>query len=156
MSVFVIILGTWLLEKLKLGKWYHISPVLWSLHWLPVVQRIDFIAALLEYKSLHGLAPKYISDMLVPYEPSQTLRSLGRGRIEKPRVRNKCAKAAFQFCEANIWNNLPEGVRSLYSSHVWIQTYMTTKGILSALFTFHVTDFVFQINYVCFLQFYVL
>uniref|UniRef100_A0A8C7WRW4 Reverse transcriptase domain-containing protein n=1 Tax=Oryzias sinensis TaxID=183150 RepID=A0A8C7WRW4_9TELE len=50
-------------------KYDHISPVLRSLHWLPVPQRIDFKAALLVYKSLHGRAPKYISDMLVPYEP---------------------------------------------------------------------------------------
>ena len=31
------------------------SPVLRSLHWLPVAQRIDFKTALLAYKSLHGL-----------------------------------------------------------------------------------------------------
>ena len=43
-----------------------------SLHWIPVAQRIDFKTALLEYKSLHGLAPKYISDMLETYEPAGT------------------------------------------------------------------------------------
>uniref|UniRef100_A0A3B4BKU5 G-protein coupled receptors family 1 profile domain-containing protein n=1 Tax=Periophthalmus magnuspinnatus TaxID=409849 RepID=A0A3B4BKU5_9GOBI len=58
-------------------KYEHISPVLRSLHWLPVAQKIDFKAALLLYKSLHGLGPKYISDMLVPYEPSRTLRTSG-------------------------------------------------------------------------------
>ena len=35
-------------------KYDHISPVLRSLHWLPVAQRIE---ALLVYKSLHGLMP---------------------------------------------------------------------------------------------------
>ncbi|KAK7930462.1 hypothetical protein WMY93_006857 [Mugilogobius chulae] len=62
-------------------KYRHISPVLRSLHWLPVAQRIDFKTALLVFKSLHGLAPKYISDMLVRYEPSRTLRTSGTGLL---------------------------------------------------------------------------
>ena len=39
-------------------KYDHISPVLASLHWLPVVFRIDF-------KSLNGLAPSYITNLLI-------------------------------------------------------------------------------------------
>ncbi|KAK7877377.1 hypothetical protein WMY93_031914 [Mugilogobius chulae] len=89
-------------------KYDHISPVLRSLHWLPVAQRIDFKTALLVFKSLHGLAPKYISDMLVPYEPSRTLRTLGIGLLLVPRVRTKRGESAFQFYAAKIWNSLPE------------------------------------------------
>jgi len=40
----------------------HITPVLRQLHWLPVKQKIDFKLAVLVYKSLHGLAPPYLSD----------------------------------------------------------------------------------------------
>jgi len=40
----------------------HITPVQRQLHWLPVKQRIDFKLAVLVYKSLHGLAPPYLSD----------------------------------------------------------------------------------------------
>jgi len=96
-------------------KYDHISPVLRSLHWLPVAQRIDFKTALLVYKSLHGLAPKYISDMLVPYEPARTLRSTGTGLMLVPRVRTKHGEAAFQIHTAKIWNNLPEDVRQASS-----------------------------------------
>ena len=101
----------------KTRKYDHISPVLRSLHWLPVAQRIDFKAALLVYKSLHGLALKYISDMIVPYEPSRTLRRSGLGLFKKPSVSTKCGEAAFLFYEANIWNILPEGVRSAFYLH---------------------------------------
>ena len=38
----------------------HITPVLKSLHWLPVSYRIDFKVLLLVYKSLNGLGPEYI------------------------------------------------------------------------------------------------
>ena len=48
----------------------HISPVLNSLHWLPVGQRIDFKVLLLVFKSLHGLGPTYIVELLHNYEPS--------------------------------------------------------------------------------------
>lgn len=95
----------------KTRKYEHISPVLRSLHWLPVAQRIDFKAALLVYKSLHGLAPKYISDMLVPYEPSRTLRTSGTGLLLVPRVRTKHGESGFQFYAAKIWNSLSEDVR---------------------------------------------
>ncbi len=36
----------------------YITPVLMSLHWLPVTFRIDFKVLLLVYKSLNGLEPK--------------------------------------------------------------------------------------------------
>ncbi len=53
----------------------HITPVLRSLHWLPVTFRIDFKVLLLVYKSLNGLGPKYIADMLTEYKPNRPLRS---------------------------------------------------------------------------------
>ena len=84
-------------------KYDHISPVLRSLHWLPVAQRIDFTIALLEYKSLHG--------MLEPNEPTRTLRTSGRGLLLGPRVRTKQGEAAFQFYAPKIWNSLTEDVR---------------------------------------------
>ena len=42
----------------------HITPVLRSLHWLPVSFRIDFKILLLVYKALNGLGPSYIADLL--------------------------------------------------------------------------------------------
>src|SRR5208282_3172658 len=44
----------------------HISPVLRRLHWLPVRHRMTFKIASLVYKSLHGLAPTYLSRQCVP------------------------------------------------------------------------------------------
>ncbi|KAI3356306.1 hypothetical protein L3Q82_017205, partial [Scortum barcoo] len=46
----------------KTRKRDHITPVLASLHWLPVKFRVDFkILLLLTYKALHGLAPSYLN-----------------------------------------------------------------------------------------------
>ncbi len=45
-------------------KFDHITPTLMRLHWLPVKYRVIFKIVLLVYKARHGLAPKYICDML--------------------------------------------------------------------------------------------
>ena len=39
----------------------HITPLLRSLHWLPVRERIAFRLAVLVYRCLHGMAPAYLS-----------------------------------------------------------------------------------------------
>ena len=59
----------------KTKKYEHITPILTSLHWLPVKQRIDFKILLTVFKSMNGLAPYYIDDMLTEYRPGKTLRS---------------------------------------------------------------------------------
>ncbi len=72
----------------------HITPVLRSLHWLPVTFRIDFKAL-----SLNGLGPKYIADMLTEYKPNRPLRSLGSSQLEIPRIHTKQGESAFSYYE---------------------------------------------------------
>ncbi len=96
----------------KTKKVDHITPVLRSLHWLPVCQRIDFKILLLVYKELNGLGPKYISDLLLRYEPSRPLRSSGAGLLSVPRVKTKQGEAAFSYYAPYIWNKLPDNCRS--------------------------------------------
>ena len=45
----------------------HITPVLKSLHWLPVQFRIDFKVLVIIFKCIHGLVPAYLSDLLQVY-----------------------------------------------------------------------------------------
>jgi len=56
-------------------KYEHITPVLRSLHWLPVTFRIDFKVLLLVNKSFNGLGPQYIAVILTEYKPNRSLRS---------------------------------------------------------------------------------
>ena len=51
----------------------QITPILMEPHWLPICHRILFKMLVLIYKGLHGLAPPYISALLVPYTPTRTL-----------------------------------------------------------------------------------
>ena len=68
-------------------RYDHITPVLTSLHWLPIQARADFKILLLTYKSLNGLAPSYLAELINPYIPARPLRSLGTNLLEIPRVK---------------------------------------------------------------------
>ena len=48
---------------LNLSKFWHITPTLRQLHWLPVVKRIHFKILLLAFKAIHGLYPPYIGEL---------------------------------------------------------------------------------------------
>jgi len=50
-------------EVMVFIKYDHITPVLASLHCLPVCFRIDFKIVLITFKALHSLSPCYISDL---------------------------------------------------------------------------------------------
>ena len=57
------------------GRCEHITPVLKSLHWLPVQQRIKFKTLVLVYKAVNNLAPVYLRELLHPHVPCRGLRS---------------------------------------------------------------------------------
>ncbi len=69
--------------------------VLKSRHWLPVRFRISFKVLVLVFKCLNGLGPSYLSDLLLPYEPSRTLRSSGAGLLIVPNVKTKTMRPRF-------------------------------------------------------------
>ena len=109
----------------------HITPVLKSLHWLPVCNRIDFKILLIVYKSLNGLAPIYISELLPHYVPSRPLRSSGTGLLAVPRIKTKYGEAAFCHYATNSWNKLPEHIRSaptLLTFKNRLKTFMFTSA----------------------------
>ncbi len=56
-------------------KFDRIFPILTSLHWLPVKQRIELKIVVFVFKALRGLAPTYLSDLLRYHNPSRGLRS---------------------------------------------------------------------------------
>ncbi len=94
----------------------HISPVLESLHQLPVRFRIDFKILMLTYKALHGLAPHYLSQLLTVYTPSRDLRSSDSGLLVVPPTHlQSMGDRAFSSCAPNLWNSLPSEIRQAES-----------------------------------------
>ena len=76
----------------------HITPVLVSLHWLPVRQRISYKTAVLVWKCLHDAAPRYLADLCVPAHSvrgRQQLRSTASGTLLVPRARTAIGQRIF-------------------------------------------------------------
>jgi len=46
----------------NISRYDHITPVLYSLHWLPFQYRICF--KILTVKAIHGIAPEHTSDLI--------------------------------------------------------------------------------------------
>ena len=63
----------------------HITPVLRTLHWLQVRQRITYKILLLTYKALNGMVPKYVADLLQPYTLTRQLRSSSKNLLVTPK-----------------------------------------------------------------------
>ena len=94
----------------------HITPILKSLHWLPVSFRINFKILVLTFRALHGQAPEYISVLIQPYSSVRTLRSSGQNLLMVPR---SCFKTrgdrSLEAVAPRLWNELPLSLRSLDS-----------------------------------------
>ncbi len=87
----------------------HITPVLESLHWLPVSFRVDLKMLML---NLHGLAPQYLSELLIPYTPTRDLRSSETGLLTVPLTRLRLmGDRAFSSLAPKLWNSLPIEIR---------------------------------------------
>ena len=97
----------------KTRKHDHITAVLINLHWLPIKQRIEYKLLLLTFRSLHGLAASYLSDLLIRYEPTRPLRSADAHLLEVPRYRLRTqGEKEFSSAAPWLWNNLPLALRA--------------------------------------------
>ena len=96
-------------------KFSHVTPLLHSLHWLPVSARINFKALTLVYKSVHNLAPSYLSSLFSCYVPARPLRSGGDSSAFRLIVRRTRTSTfgdrAFGVAAALLWNKLPPEIR---------------------------------------------
>jgi len=119
-----------LLTKTKRRE--HISPVLASLHWLPVTFRIDFKILLLTYKALNGLGPSYIATSLPKYITARTLRPSDAGLLEVTGMTHKkIGDAAFVTYAPELWNSLPINIREADTLDTFkrhLKTYLFKKA----------------------------
>ena len=86
----------------------HVTPMLISLHWLPVKQRIEYKLATLAFRYFDGTLPPYLSHCLSTYTPHRSLRSSSDKLLCVPRVNLKSAGArSFQYQAPCVWNSVP-------------------------------------------------
>ena len=97
-------------------KWKSISPYLKKVHFLPIAYRIKFKVALMVFKCLNNLAPKYLKDLI-------SLRDVKRISVRMdndfyilktpPPAKFSKTEAAFSYHGPKIWNSLPYNIRCI-------------------------------------------
>ncbi len=95
----------------RLRKYDHITPILHSLHWLPIKFCISYKILILTFKALNGLAPVYLTSLLSRYNPSRSLRSQNSGLLVVHRIaKSTKGGRAFSHLVPKLWNSLPDNV----------------------------------------------
>ena len=92
------------------------KPLMVSLHWLPIKQRIVFKLLVCVFKSLNHLSPTYLSNCLQIYQPNRILRSSSSSvSLHYPRSRSLAGDRSFTVSASREWNNLPASLRQINS-----------------------------------------
>jgi len=98
----------------------HITDTLANLHWLRSSERIQYKLATTVFRSLHGLAPPYLSDdlhRLVDIPSRRRLRSASSLQLDVPRTRRTIGDRAFAAASPTLWNSLPHDITDIICFH---------------------------------------
>ena len=95
------------------SKFSHTTPLLKSLHWLKIKERIQYKILSLTYKILMNLAPDYLSSLISVQKPGVT-RSSDVITLQWPSsslTNSSISQRAFQYAAPELWNHLPSKFR---------------------------------------------
>ena len=110
-----------LVDKLSLSA--HLTTSLRKLKWPSVKSKIKYRLATMVFKCLHGQAPSYLSELILPVKrhPGRSnLRSAKSNKLEVPRLRLKTmSRKHFSATAARAWNTLPSDLTSVDSLRVF-------------------------------------
>ena len=89
----------------NISRYNHVTPVLYSLHWLPVQHRISFKILIRTFNAIHSLASEYISDLISVKDVSKySLRSNGGLLLHQPsaRLRKTLEDSSFTYAAPTL------------------------------------------------------
>ena len=96
----------------------HITPILQTLHWLPVRQHNHFKMLLITYKSINDMAPEYLCELVSIRKSSRKLTSSSQILLQVPVLRLKSyGDCAFSVAVPTLWNKFAifRQIRSMFS-----------------------------------------
>jgi hypothetical protein len=115
----------------KTPRFHHITPILKSLHWLKIYQRIHHKILSIIHKCIVSNRPTYLRNMLT-IQTTSTTRSSSVITLKRPhnpsllRITNKC----FYHSAPVLWNALPKELLVTYRNR-------STSDVLLSPFLFH-------------------
>ena len=119
----------------NVGRFVHITPSLYRLHWLPINCRIQFKILLSVYKALNGIAPPYISELA---ELKSASRYNLRNSDDTLLLSNPSLKSRITLCDNSfkcggsiLWDELPRDIRYANTVHIFkrlLKTHLFRKA----------------------------
>jgi HEPN domain-containing protein len=102
----------------KTPKYHHITPILKSLHWLKIEQRIQYKVLSLTHKSLQSGQPSYLRSLL-SLKSNRITRSSSLITLNRPSTtsRLKITNRSYYHSAPALWNSLPSDLRQI-SDHL--------------------------------------
>ena len=104
-------------------------------------------------RALHGLAPAYVSTLIMPYEPRRALRSTGSALSCVPRHNlERYGQRSFSCAGPVLWNSLPEDMRladslNSFKSHLKTHSFKLAYNLcLYTIRTLYVILYLFLIS----------
>ncbi|XP_076864252.1 RNA polymerase II subunit A C-terminal domain phosphatase isoform X1 [Brachyhypopomus gauderio] len=118
----------------NLPKFTHVTPLLRSLHWLPVAARILFKILMLAYKAKNGPAPSYLMAMVKSRSAPRALCASSTARLDPPslKIYGRHATRCFSDLAPRWWNELPLAIRPANSLTVFkrrLKTHLFVKHL---------------------------
>ena len=107
----------------NVGRFVHITPSLYRLHWLPINCRIQFKILLSVYKALNGIAPPYISELAELKSASRyNLRNSDDTLLlSNPSFKSRIilGDRSFKYAGPKLWNELLRDIRYANTVHIF-------------------------------------
>ena len=88
----------------------NITPVLHSLHWLPISHRIQYKVILFVFRCLNNMSPAYLADLLTLHVPKRDLPSADKAILDY-KTSTKYGERSFSVAGSVLWNVVPEEMR---------------------------------------------
>ena len=117
---------------MRVRKYDHITPILHSLHWLPIASRTEYKTNLLTHQCICGNAPSYLKELLEPQPSTRSLRSGNSNRLKERKTKLRTmGDRAFYAAAPLLWNSLPDHLRAPQSVDVYkrgLKTFLFNKA----------------------------
>jgi len=97
----------------------HITPIIKSLHWLQVNERIEYKLLSLTYKVLTTSQPSHLNN-LISVQPPRSTRSSSVVTLSRPPTISslKITDRSFRYASPRLWNQVPDSFRQLRQSRL--------------------------------------
>jgi len=130
-------------------KSFHITPILRSVHWLKINERIECKLLSLTYKVLTTSQPDYLHNLISVQSAGRT-RSSSLVTLARPSVSSslQITNRSFTYASPYLWNQLSSSYRQPHSVHcplgsplsVHITSSQSPPSLSSPIYIYHSLD----------------